>query len=558
MTDIFALSDEATDAVAAQQPVWATYSGIGGHDGRWPDLSPDGVTESRRMWSELKTKAEQCESPDARTMLAKAVLIDECSLEIESIDAGRPFYDLNNIASPHQDLRFIYGSMDTSSAEGWGDVCSRLESTGEALDGYRRTLEDGRRQAMTVARRQVESVLEQGRSLESNSSVLDQLQPKLAESGSGDPSLAKRLADGIAHAKAAYRELDTYLAEVYLADSRPVDGVGRERYIAEAEAHLGCSLDPDETYRWGWDEVERLWSDLKAACGEIDADAPVSEVIDRLKTSPEFAANDEAHFVELMTERQHQALSKLEGVHFDVPSEIRSIAVQVEPAGGASAAHYVPPSEDFSRTGSVWYPVEGNTHFPLFDEVTTAYHEGFPGHHLQVGVQMTQGDDLSRFHKTMVWHPGSGEGWALYAERFMNEIGYLERPEYRVGLLSSQLLRSCRIAIDIGVHCGLPIPADVSFRPGEEWTFDVANELLVERALLSRSAADSEVTRYFGWPGQAISYKVGEQAILDIRSEHSSRSEFDLKSFHSHLLAVGSVGLDLLRRQMADVGYSDA
>ncbi len=555
MIDIFALSDEATEIVAAQEPVLATYVGVRGHDGRWPDMSPDGVVDTRKMWSDLRARAQQCPATDARSDLAKAVLIDECDLEIGSIDAGRPFYDLNNIASSHQGLRFVYGSMDMTSAEGWTDICSRLASTGEALDGYRRTLEEGRHQSKTVARRQVEAVLEQGRSLGSDHSVLDQLVGKLDEANLGDAALVSRLRDGVAHAKVAFNDLGAYLTETYLPAARHDDGVGRERYTAEAEAHLGCSLDMDETYRWGWDEVERLWSDLNDACAEIDSTVPVAKVIGRLKTGAEYAARDEGHFVELMTERQLQALENLEGVHFDVPGEIRAIAVQVEPAGGASAAHYVPPSEDFSRTGSVWYPVEGNSHFPLFDEVTTAYHEGFPGHHLQVGVQMTQGDDLSRFHKSMVWHPGSGEGWALYAERFMNEIGYLERPEYRVGLLSSQLLRSCRIAIDIGAHCGLPVPGDVSFHPGSQWSFELANELLVERALLSTAAADSEVTRYFGWPGQAISYKVGEQAILDMRTEHSSRPGFELKSFHSHLLAVGSVGLDLLRRQMADVTY---
>ncbi len=555
MSDIFALSDEATDTVASQEPIWATFAGVSGHDGRWPDMSPEGVADTRTMWSRIKAQAEECPTPDDRTALAKAVLLDECQLAMESIDSGRPFFELNNITSPHQDLRFVYGSMDMSTLQGWEDICSRLASTGSALDGYRRLLEEGRLSGRTVARRQVEAVLEQGGSLKSESSVLDQLAEKFAASNLGDDALADRLSEAIAAAKAAYVEIDRYLAETYLADATESDGVGRSRYVAEAEAHLGCSLDPDETYRWGWDEVERLWADLKTACAEIDGDAPVAEVIDRLKTGAEFAAVDEAHFVQLMTERQHQALENLQGVHFDVPEQIRSIAVQVEPAGGASAAHYVPPSEDFSRVGSVWYPVEGNNHFPLFDEVTTAYHEGFPGHHLQVGVQMTQGDELSRFHKTMVWHPGSGEGWALYAERFMEEIGYLERPEYRVGLLSSQLLRSCRIAIDIGVHCGLAIPADVTFHPGSEWSFELAEELLTERALMSADAARSEVIRYFGWPGQAITYKVGEQAILDMRAEHSGRPNFDLKSFHSHLLAVGSVGLDLLRRQMAGVTY---
>jgi uncharacterized protein (DUF885 family) len=251
-----------------------------------------------------------------------------------------------------------------------------------------------------------------------------------------------------------------------------------------------------------------------------------------------------------MRDRQLHALTSLEGIHFDVPPEIRKIDIQVEPAGGALAAHYVGPSEDFSRPGSVWYPVDGRDHFPLFAEITTAYHEGFPGHHLQVGVQNALRDELSRYHRSLVWYPGSGEGWALYAEQLMGELGYLERPEYVVGLLSSQLMRSARVAIDIGLHLELPIPDDVSFHPGEVWTYELAHELMTTRAFLQEEEATSEILRYLGWPGQAISYKVGEQAILDLREEWRSAGNFDPKLFHSTVLNVGSVGLDLLREQV--------
>ena len=206
----------------------------------------------------------------------------------------------------------------------------------------------------------------------------------------------------------------------------------------------------------------------------------------------------------------------------------------------------------------MWYPIDGQTHFPLFREVTIAYHEGFPGHHLQIGVQNTLSDSLSRYHRMMVWYPGSGEGWALYAEGLMQELGYFERPEYEVGLLSSQLLRSARIAIDIGVHLQLPIPDDVSFHPGEQWTFDLAVDLLTDRALESSEAAHSEVLRYMGWPGQAISYKVGEQAILDLRAAHQRQPNFDLKAFHSDVLSVGSIGLDLMSELLAPAGVSRA
>lgn len=135
----------------------------------------------------------------------------------------------------------------------------------------------------------------------------------------------------------------------------------------------------------------------------------------------------------------------------------------------------------------------------------------------------------------------------------MNELGFLEKPDYVFGWLSSQMLRACRVAVDIGSHLDLPIPNDVEFHPGEAWTFETAVEMLERYSLLGRAYAESEVTRYLGWPGQAISYKVGEKVILDIRDEVRAElgAGFDQKAFHARLLEVGPVGLDLLRSELA-------
>jgi uncharacterized protein (DUF885 family) len=136
-----------------------------------------------------------------------------------------------------------------------------------------------------------------------------------------------------------------------------------------------------------------------------------------------------------MQERQEIALRELDGTHFDVPEPIRTIAVKMAPPGGSLGAYYYSPSEDFSRPGTVYWSKGDKQQIHLFDEVSTAYHEGFPGHHLQTGLQLTAGDRFSRLQKLMVWYSGSGEGWALYAEDLMEELGYLEKPDYVMGKL---------------------------------------------------------------------------------------------------------------------------
>ena len=550
MVDIFELSDAAVDRVAVVDPIHATYAGVAGFDHLWPDLSPAGEAAKRAMYVELREAALRCDVPDDRHLLAQRVLVEHCEGHIRFHDGHGHHFDLQNIACPHQDVRFVFGSMADRTNADWEAIISRLSTIPDALTGYRETLEEGVANRNVVSQRQVHAVMEQGVSAAGDASSFHDLRRRLANAPVETAEFAERLDLAIGMAKDAFAEFNVFLETSYLPHAATKDAVGEERYLQGVENFLGTQLDVRATYRWGWDEVERLWAEMQQACAEINPDASAVEVLEELRTSPKYAAADQEDFITRMTERQHHALASLEGVHFDVPAEIRAIEVQVEPAGGALAPHYVGPSEDFSRPGSVWYPVDGKEHFPLFVEMTTAYHEGFPGHHLQVGIQNALRDDLSRYHRSIVWYPGSGEGWALYAEHLMGELGYLERPEYRIGLLSSKLLRASRIAIDIGIHLELPIPDDVSFHPGEEWTFAIAREMLTTRAFAGEDDATSEVLRYMGWPAQAISYKVGEQAILDLRDEWMASKEYDPKLFHSTVLGVGSVGLDLLTEQV--------
>jgi uncharacterized protein (DUF885 family) len=210
----------------------------------------------------------------------------------------------------------------------------------------------------------------------------------------------------------------------------------------------------------------------------------------------------------------------------------------------------VPPSEDFTRCGTTWWSLGDATEVALWGEVTTAYHEGFPGHHLQCAIQLTLAGRLSRLHRLAVWYPGYGEGWALYAEQLMNELGYFEKPDYVLGMLNAQLFRACRVVIDIGCHLGFKIPLEEKdFHPGETWSYELGVELMTKRAFQDPAYAASEVTRYLGWPGQAISYKVGQRVILEIRDEMKKQkgAAFSLKDFHARVLGSGPVGLELLR-----------
>lgn len=550
MTDIFELSNRVVTELAVLDPLLATTVGIGGQDHRWTDLSPQGVAALRLFWTETKAAAEQCDRPSRREDLAARVLIEESEVILAAIDSGHHRRDVNNIVSPWQNIRTIFSSAPMDSVAAWTDVIIRLETIEQPLAGYRASLEEGQALGEVASRRQIEAAIEQGHQAAGPDSSFDALLEPFGQLAVSEVALADlrpRLVASIGYAKARYGEMTAWFESEQLPAAPLADGVGEERYVQSAQRFLGESVDPHRLYAWGWSEIERLASEVVAACARIDPNRTVDEVMELLVSDPERGAPDVESFINIMQSRQEQALSQLNGSHFDVDERIRSIEVKTAPAGGASAPYYTGPSEDFSRPGRVWYPVDGRSAFPLWEEVTTAYHEGFPGHHLQVGWQVAMGEELSRFHRTIVWYSGSGEGWALYAERLMGELGYLEKPDYEIGLLMSQMFRSCRIVIDIGCHLGLAIPPDARFHPGEQWDFDLAVEMLRTMAHLAEPMAVSEVIRYLGWPGQAISYKVGEQAIIDLRTKWQEAGHSDLKRFHAELLSVGSVGLDLMR-----------
>jgi uncharacterized protein (DUF885 family) len=288
---------------------------------------------------------------------------------------------------------------------------------------------------------------------------------------------------------------------------------------------------------------------MQRAAGEILPGAPLAEVFRLLKTDPARCAKDPEEFLRLMSERQARALSELEGSHFDIPDQLRKLDIRIAPKGGPLGAYYVMPSEDFSRPGAIFYSLGEAGPIPLYDEISTAYHEGFPGHHLQVGLQVSLTDRLCRFHRVAEGYHGFAEGWALYAERLMHELGYFEKPDYVLGNLCAQMVRACRVVIDIGSHLDLPIPKDSPFHPGERWSFDLGVEMLRDWAELAPDHAVSEMNRYLGWPGQAISYKVGERVILALREEQRARlgSAFNLREFHAKIVGSGPVSLEILR-----------
>ena len=552
--DIFALCDALVEETAALSPVLATMVGVRGYDHLWDDFSTAGFEHARSVLESQAARVRAADTggePDG--VLAAEVAGAAIEDELSRFGTAEHLRDLNNIDSTLQHLRDVFEHMGKVNRDDWEAVAARLEGLPAAAAAYRLRLEDGRRRGLAVSRRQAVEGVRQARHAAGEASALRRLGAEFETAGLSDEALGARVTTGIDRAREAFGGLAEYLERDYLPSTVVADGVGEERYSRLARRFLGSAPDLREAYAWGWEEVARLLRRMEETAAAILPGAARPEVLRLLAEDPARAAASPEEFRAAMQARQETALADLEGAHFDVPEAIRRVDVKLAPPGGALGAFYVGPSEDFTRPGTVWFAIGEQQVVPLFDQVTTNYHEGFPGHHLQNGIQMISPARLSRYQKMMVWYPGSGEGWALYAEDIMEELGYLEKPDYLMGKLAGEMLRACRVVIDIGSHLGLPIPAGQPFHPSEEWRFETAVEMLTDYAAQPQDVAESEVIRYLGWPGQAIAYKIGQQAIRDLRAEAVRRhgAGFDRKAFHARLLEIGAVGLDVLRRHLA-------
>jgi uncharacterized protein (DUF885 family) len=545
---IFERSSALVDEMAKLRPTAATSWGVAGHDARWDDLSPSGQAEVATVLRRWEREIDGLPpAADAWSRLAMEVVRDWIDLERVSIDEREHERDLNSIASPFQGLRMTFDSMPTEDEAGWENIAARLEGLGACLESYQASLAAGLARGNAVATRQVLACIDQGRVHTGPESYFVGLARQVETQAISDV-LKRRVSRGTALAAAAYGRLTDWLARSYLPKATHDDGVGRTRYRASLRRWLGQVVDLEETYAWGFEEVARLSAEMDRVSALIRPGVNRREVMTWLQTAPEKACGKD-EFITRMRERQTQALRDLVDVHFEVPLSIRQLDVREAPPGGPLGAYYMPPSEDFKRAGAIYYSLEGDVPVPLYDQVSTAYHEGFPGHHLQCGLQVTLIENLCRLHRVAYGYSGYAEGWALYAERLMGELGYYEAPEFEFGMLQNQLLRACRVILDIGLHVGFDIPETSIFRPGDRWSYDVGVELIRDVGGLTQAHAESEVTRYCGWPGQAISYKVGERVFLDVRTEFLARGG-DLRTFHARALGLGNVGLDILRREL--------
>ena len=493
-SEIFAISDEYIDTIGRMFPMNATALGIPGYDHLLNDFSVAAETKAADYRRGVLNRVRAMEPIDDIDQIAKEVLIERLESFLQLFDSKEAFITYGPIANPVSEIRSIFTLMSTEGEEAIGNITSRLNAVGTALESWKSTIEEMQAFGKGTARRQVLGVVEQ-----------------LKVYGSGGYANMTRSIDpdgkypdlhlAAQNAEAACLSMATWMKEVHAPRSLVIDGVGVERYAPWARFFTGADLDLRDTYEWAVEDLNQINARMYKAAEKLGlAGKSLREVAQYCEEAELHRIDGEEELLAKLISFTEEAVAKVDGIYFDIDPRIKFCDARIAPDGSAAAPYYMPPSEDLSRPGTTWYPTLGHTRFNFWRIASIWYHEAVPGHHLQCATATIEKDRLTRFQRTEAWISGYGEGWALYAERFMDELGAFEDPAFELGYLSAQAMRAARIIVDIGMHCGYE-----GF-DGKVWDAGSAFNLLVERALLAPDFAKSEIDRYLGWPGQAISY----------------------------------------------------
>jgi uncharacterized protein (DUF885 family) len=548
-TAIDAIAEAWVETELNLQPEYRVYLGRDGHEGEYADYSPAGTAQYVAEATKTLAAISAVETVDAVDVVTKMDLSRELQLAIDKDEAGFNERDLNVIASPAQGLRDVFDLMPTATVNDWAHVATRLHNLPAAMDGYIHTLRSGIASGNVPAIRQIEEIVAQAGRQVAQTGFFYTLASRAQAGESQVPdSLIRDLEVGATESAAAYATLATFLTEELAAHAPTKDAVGRELYSLASRDFLGATVDLDETYEWGIEELARMVDEQESIAREIKPGATVAEAIEFLDGDASRKLHGTDALQKWMQETSDKAVAELSKSHFDIPEEVTRLECMIAPTqeGGI---YYTGPTDDFSRAGRMWWSVpEGVTEFDTWRELTTVYHEGVPGHHLQIGMA-TYNKSLLNTWRRNAGTSGHAEGWALYAERLMEQLGYLDDPADRLGMLDGQRMRAARVVLDIGVHLEKKLPDGSGL-----WTGEYAFEFLGKNVNMSKEFVRFEVNRYLGWPGQAPSYKIGQRIWEQLRDEYARRegAAFDIKAFHKKALDIGGVGLDTLRAAMLD------
>ena len=538
---VAAVADDYLAALAAVDPDAALAAGLE-PSSPFPGFAPADFDLRRAAADRALAGLSAVTPADPGETVLAAALAERLAAEIALDDEGFTQSLLAPLATPVHAVRAVFDGLPTDTVDDWQLLAGHLHSVGAALDGYRATLTRAADRGSVAAPRLIGGVATQCRGWIADDGFYAGLVGRAPE------PVRAVVSEGVAAARADTAAFADYLErELRPRSDRPARA-GRERYARTAAAFLGAQVDLDETYAWGWAELDRIAGEIDRRAKDLHPDGfgAAAAVLD---ADPRRRLADSAAVQRWLDAGVARIADRIDGVALDLVPRARVPVCRIS-TSGAGVMYYSPPDPALVRPGQVWWTAEHHSVVHTWRETTTLHHEGLPGHHTQITAALAS-PDLHPWQRALCHVHGYAEGWAHHAEEWAAEIGLLDDPGDRLGMLLGQAWRAARIVIDAGLHLDLPIPQGrlTEFGSPRRWTVDLGVAYLGRVSGISALMAGFEVDRYLGWPAQALAFRVGARLFAEIKTQAKAAAgpTFDSRAFHNHLLSTGPMGLAPLR-----------
>lgn len=517
---------------------------------RWSTVTPDYIAGRAEAASDLLARIDALPQDDLGTGPEVAILRHLLSRDIDAyrFDTARiPIVgDWGFFASPH----FTAGRTRLTTQEDAQAWISRLRDVprffGENVVNMRRGISTDWTAHSAPLNTAMDQIREQIVTDPTDSTLFMPFE-SLSAGSLSDTEIDAIKAEGkiaVMKAVAAYQDTLRFLETEYVPAARPGPGLatlegGQAAYAAAVTYHTaGSGLTPIDVHELGKTEVARIRADMEAIIEEVGFSGSFDEFTDFLRTDPQFYAKTPEGLIAEASEMSKR-LDGLMPTWFArlprLPYAVQAVPPAIAP--GYTTGRYSSGDLDEGRAGTYWVNTYRLNQRPLYELPALSAHEAVPGHHHQIAIAQEL-EDVAEFRRSY-YATAFGEGWGLYAEKLAGENGFYRTPYERFGQLSYEMWRACRLVADTGLHW-------------YGWSREEAEACFKKNTALAPLNIETEVTRYIGWPGQATAYKVGELKILELRAyaKEELGEDFDIRTFHDHLLGAGAMPLDAMETRI--------
>jgi len=529
-----------------ESPELATSIGDYRYNDHWSDGSLAHVQQEKRDLERWLAKFQAIDSTgvDEQDKLSLQLMVRNLKERLEGIELKTYEMPVDQFNGLQLELAQFPSLIPTDSTKHYEDYISRLEKIPTVIDQAIEVLEQGKKDKLLPPKFLLAKTVEQCKKISDAPGETNAFAEPIKEFPAAVPEsdrtrLKQAVLAAIDHqVRPAYVKLQTYLANEYVPYGRTEPGVwalpnGDALYRYDIRLLTTTNMDPEQIHQLGLREVHRIEGEQLAIAKKLgfpDLKAFRASLKDNPKThakSPDAILETYRGYIDQM----RPELPKLFGMLPKTRVEVR--AMQEFRAKEAAAADYQPGTPDGSRPGIVWVNTSDYEHRDILSAESTSYHEGIPGHHMQISIAQTL-TDLPAFRR-YGFNSAYAEGWALYSERLGKDLGFYQDPYSDYGRLTDEMWRAIRLVVDTGVHY-------------KHWTRQQMVDFFHEHCSVEEPDVQAEVDRYIAWPGQALAYKLGQLEILKLaaRAERELGGKYDIRAFHDEILNGGALPMDVM------------